>query len=229
MILFTLLFALLAPLFVLAGTPGALRALSGKDYSHHLKRTDEPFPARLSYAKRGPGSVPPTLKVPAAEPVLVVRLVHAVEIHAVRMEESAVEMDVVMPEVHAKRSTGLQPVARQVNNVTPPGETCGRDSAGNATCNGHSASETQGIAADPTPGNTSILGPSDTTSTSSATTGFTRATSTTSAATSTGSHTTTTGPNTTSSGSSGGALGLVPSRDTFGVIGTIAFALAAFV
>lgn len=55
----------LAPLAVLAGSPGALRALSGRDYSHHLKRTDEPFPVRLSYTKKGNVGVPKTLLEPA--------------------------------------------------------------------------------------------------------------------------------------------------------------------
>ena len=55
----------LAPLTVLAGTPGALRALSGRDYSHHLKRTDEPFPVRLSATKNGIAGIPKTLLEPA--------------------------------------------------------------------------------------------------------------------------------------------------------------------
>jgi hypothetical protein len=60
-----LTFVTLAPLAALAGTPGALRSLSGKDYSHHLKRTDEPFPVRLAYAKRGATAVPRTLLEPS--------------------------------------------------------------------------------------------------------------------------------------------------------------------
>ncbi|KIM27621.1 hypothetical protein M408DRAFT_9297 [Serendipita vermifera MAFF 305830] len=55
----------LAPLAVLGGAPGALRSLSGKDYSHHLRRTDEPFPVRLSYTKKGLAGVPKTLMEPA--------------------------------------------------------------------------------------------------------------------------------------------------------------------
>ena len=58
-------FVTLAPLATLAGTPGALRSLSGKDYSHHLKRTDEPFPVRLAYAKKGATAVPRTLLEPS--------------------------------------------------------------------------------------------------------------------------------------------------------------------
>jgi len=65
MIFFTLLVASLVPSFVLGGAPGPLVSLSGRDYSHHLKRTDEPFPARLSYAKLGAVAVPRTLQVPA--------------------------------------------------------------------------------------------------------------------------------------------------------------------
>jgi hypothetical protein len=60
-----LTFVTLVPLIVLAGTPGALRSLSGKDYSHHLKRTDEPFPVRLAYAKKGATAVPRTLLEPS--------------------------------------------------------------------------------------------------------------------------------------------------------------------
>jgi hypothetical protein len=60
-----LTFVTLTPLATLAGTPGALRSLSGKDYSHHLKRTDDPFPARLTYAKKGATAVPRTLLEPS--------------------------------------------------------------------------------------------------------------------------------------------------------------------
>jgi hypothetical protein len=65
MLLLALLVASFIPSFVLAGTPGPLLSLSGRDYSHHLRRTDEPFPVRLSLAKRGPAAVPRTLQVPA--------------------------------------------------------------------------------------------------------------------------------------------------------------------
>jgi hypothetical protein len=60
-----LTFVTLAPLAALAGTPGALRSLSGKVYSNHLKRTDEPFPVRLAYAKKGATAVPRTLLEPS--------------------------------------------------------------------------------------------------------------------------------------------------------------------
>lgn len=62
---FALLVASLIPNLVLAGTPGPLLSLSGRDYSHHLRRTDEPFPARLSNAVRKSAAVPRTLQVPA--------------------------------------------------------------------------------------------------------------------------------------------------------------------
>lgn len=65
MISLALLVISFVPSFILAGTPGPLVSLSGRDYSHHLKRTDEPFPVRLSFAKRGPAAVPRTLQVPA--------------------------------------------------------------------------------------------------------------------------------------------------------------------
>ncbi|KAG8769241.1 hypothetical protein FRC16_006757 [Serendipita sp. 398] len=260
MLVLTLLFASLAPLSAIAGTPGALRSLSGKDYSHHLKRTDEPFPARFSYTRRGPGSVPPTLKV-RAEPVLpgkaasrvpicvptgmraaqqvqnaaqmrpfVVPLAPAVEMHAARMEEFAVALlqDAAMQEIHVKPSTEFPDVARLCAGETfccPSGETCGRDPNGNATCNGQSASESQGVAASPTPGDTSIVNPSNTSSSSQAST--TRRTSTSAAPTSTGSHTTTTPASTTSS-STGNGFSVMPSRDTFGLVGAVALVLVAF-
>ncbi|PVG04182.1 hypothetical protein CPB86DRAFT_778438 [Serendipita vermifera] len=64
MFFYTLLLVSCAPFAVLAGSPGPLKSLSGRDYSHHLKRTDEPFPIRLTVAKRGAAAVPRTLQVP---------------------------------------------------------------------------------------------------------------------------------------------------------------------
>ncbi|KAG8836433.1 hypothetical protein FRC20_007052 [Serendipita sp. 405] len=267
MLVLTLLFASLAPLSAIAGTPGALRSLSGKDYSHHLKRTDEPFPARFSYTRRGPGSVPPTLKpgkaasrVPICVPTgmraaqqvqnaaqmrpFVVPLAPAVEMHAARMEEFAASgccnagnTCQTINGVPGCCATGQQCEAfvgcNDPNLVEcagetfccPSGETCGRDPNGNATCNGQSASESQGVAASPTPGDTSIVNPSNTSSSSQAST--TRRTSTSAAPTSTGSHTTTTPASTTSS-STGNGFSVMPSRDTFGLVGAVALVLVAF-
>ncbi|KAG8837467.1 hypothetical protein FRC18_009204 [Serendipita sp. 400] len=288
MLVLTLLFASLAPLSAIAGTPGALRSLSGKDYSHHLKRTDEPFPARFSYTRRGPGSVPPTLKVPA-EPVLVRRS----PLSGVLLARQGCEQGSnLCPDGNACCPTGTEcctdasicctsgsccgnaccenggvccgtasgccnagNTCQTINGVPgccatgqqceafvgcndpnlvecagetfccPSGETCGRDPNGNATCNGQSASESQGVAASPTPGDTSIVNPSNTSSSSQAST--TRRTSTSAAPTSTGSHTTTTPASTTSS-STGNGFSVMPSRDTFGLVGAVALVLIAF-
>lgn len=53
------------PQSVLAGAPGPLKSLSGRDYSHHLRRTDEPFPIRLRSADNHVAAVPRTLQVPS--------------------------------------------------------------------------------------------------------------------------------------------------------------------
>lgn len=66
MIFLSLLFAYLLPSLVLAGSPGALKALSGRDYSHLLKRIDdEQLPARMSLVRKHSIAVPRTLQVPS--------------------------------------------------------------------------------------------------------------------------------------------------------------------
>ncbi|CAG7849253.1 SubName: Full=Uncharacterized protein {ECO:0000313/EMBL:CCA67964.1} [Serendipita indica DSM 11827] len=269
MLVFSLLFSSLAPLAVLAGTPSAVRSLSGKDYSYLLKRSDGPSPFAFSYPhKRAPVAVPPTLLYPGGVErhwVATQVLSNArIEIIAVRMVQSvapqtlcaarvvvAVEMDAAVAEILVLSSTVLAFVARLANSAmvrldalkmarfnvqerhsaaVTAGETCGRNAAGEATCNGQTASGNSVTisANNATPVDTEVSVPTSGASSSSATGSNSSSSSTRSSSISTTARTTTTvAPTTSATSSTGGALKTIPAAAGVISLGALALFIVA--